>query len=259
MIADTSRKRAWTHDALSREKFHSVKTFTMPATLPFTLHADSSPSTSSKAVSERTVARLAFYRRVLLRALSEGRTTLFSHEIATICDATPAQVRRDLMAVGTLGHPIHGYETEALLAQLDRFLDAPRGVRLALVGVGNLGRALLAYFARGRSYLTIEAAFDTDPSKIGRTISGCPVAPVEQIGEVLATTHVDVGVIAVPEESAQHVADLLVGAGVRSLLNLAPMRLHVPSRVFVEDVDLGIAIERAAFYGRQRNKGDTAE
>ncbi|MGN6182794.1 MAG: redox-sensing transcriptional repressor Rex [Thermoanaerobaculia bacterium] len=212
--------------------------------------------TPSRAISAKTIARLAHYRRVLLRAGSSGRTTIFSHEIASICDATPAQVRRDLMAVGTLGHPIHGYAIEGLLAQLDRFLDAPRGVRMALVGVGNLGRALLTYFARGRSYLTIEAAFDTDPAKIGRMISGCRVQSIDAIAEALIATPIDVGVIAVPEEFAQHVADLLVGAGVRSLLNLAPTRLHVPDDVFVEDVDLGIAIERAAFYARHRGKGE---
>jgi redox-sensing transcriptional repressor len=229
-----------------------VKTFTAP--FAPTLLADPTPS---RAISAKTIARLAHYRRVLLRAHSSGRAKIFSHEIASICDATPAQVRRDLMAVGTLGHPIHGYDIEALLAQLDRFLDAPRGVRMALVGVGNLGRALLTYFARGRSYLTIEAAFDTDPGKIGRTINGCRVQPIESIGESLTVTPVDVGVIAVPEEVAQRVADLLVCAGVRSLLNLAPTRLHVPDDVFVEDVDLGIAIERAAFYARHRGKGES--
>lgn len=210
------------------------------------------PPVPSRAISVKTIARLAQYRRVLVRAHAGGRATIYSHEIASICDATPAQVRRDLMAVGTLGHPIHGYDIEALLAQLDRFLDAPRGVRMALVGVGNLGRALLTYFARGRSAIIIEAAFDTDPAKIGCSISGCGVQPIERIGDVLAATPIDVGVIAVPEDVAQHVADLLVCAGVRSLLNLAPMRLHVPENVFVEDVDLGIAIERAAFYSRHR-------
>jgi redox-sensing transcriptional repressor len=226
----------------------------MMTTLPIPpLSTDPTPS---RAISARTVARLAFYRRVLLRAHSSGRTTIFSHEIADICDATSAQVRRDLMAVGTLGHPIHGYEIEGLLGQLDQFLDAPHGVRMALVGVGNLGRALLTYFARGRSPMAIEAAFDSDPAKIGRAISGCHVEPVERIGEVLAATPVDVAVIAVPEEFAQHVADQLVAAGVRSLLNLAPTRLRVPDTVFVEDVDLGIAIERAAFYARHGDKGD---
>jgi redox-sensing transcriptional repressor len=222
----------------------------MPVLHRLAPRATAAPST--RAISSRTVARLAHYRRVLLRASNAGTVSMYSHEIAAICDATPAQVRRDLMAVGTLGHPIHGYDVETVLAQLDLFLDSPRGIRMALVGVGNLGRALLSYFARGRSPMTMEAAFDNDPAKVGTLIGGVPVEPLSRIATVLQGTPVDVGVLAVPEDCAQSVADLLVTAGVRSLLNLAPIRLHLPPTVYVEDVDLGIAIERAAWYGRHR-------
>lgn len=207
---------------------------------------------SPRAVSERVIGRLAFYRRILQRAAEDGRVTIYSHEIAEACDATSTQVRRDLMAVGFPGHPIHGYDVEGLLAKMDRFLEVHRGVRLALVGVGNLGRALMSYFSRGRSTMTIEAAFDVDPARVNRTIGGIHSYPLDQLPDVLAGTKVDVGVIAVPEDAAQHVADLLVAAGVRSLINLAPVRVRVPRSVFVEDVDIGIAIERAAFYARRR-------
>lgn len=205
-----------------------------------------------RAVSERVIGRLAFYRRILQRAAEDGRTAIYSHEIAEACDATSTQVRRDLMAVGFAGHPIHGYDIEGLLAKMDRFLEVHRGVRLALVGVGNLGRALMSYFSRGRSATTIEAAFDVDPARVNRTIGGIRSYPLDELPAVLAEAKVDVGVIAVPDEAAQHVADLLVAAGVRSLINLAPVRLRVPRNVFVDDVDIGIAIERAAFYARRR-------
>jgi redox-sensing transcriptional repressor len=204
------------------------------------------------AVSERVVARLALYRRILLRAADGNRPHLFSHEIAAICGTTSAQVRRDLMAVGFAGHPVYGYDVAGLLEKLDVFLDKGRGVRMALVGVGNLGRALLSYFNNGRSHTAIVAAFDSDPARVNRTIGGCHCYPIADLRRVVATTPVDVAVIAVPSEAAQEVAGQLVAAGVRSLLNLAPVRLHVPRHVYVEDVDLGIAIEKAAFYARSK-------
>lgn len=193
---------------------------------------------AKREVSQRTVGRLAHYRRILLRARNSGREQLFSHEIAEIAGVTSAQVRRDLMVVGFAGHPVHGYDIDGLLAKLDRFLDRGRPIRMALAGVGNLGRALLAYFNEG-----IVAAFDADPER-GH--------PIEELPRVLAQVQVDVGVIAVPANAAQEVADLFVAAGVRSLLNLAPVHLQVPGSVFVEDVDLGLAIERAAFFARAK-------
>jgi redox-sensing transcriptional repressor len=212
------------------------------------------PRRAGSEVSEKVVARLALYRRILLRAADAEQSFIFSHEIAGICGATSAQVRRDLMAVGFVGHPIYGYEIAGLVAKLDSFLDRGRGVRMALVGVGNLGRALLSYFNAGKQQMTIVAAFDTDRTRVNRTIGGCHSHHLDELPQVLSETRVDVGVIAVPAAAAQQVADMLVAAGVRSLINLAPVRLQLPRNVFVEDVDLGIAIEKAAFYARSRRK-----
>lgn len=203
-------------------------------------------------VPEKVVARLALYRRILVRAANADRESIFSHEIAGICGTTSAQVRRDLMSVGYLGHPAYGYDIDGLLRKLDGFFDEGRGIRMALVGVGNLGRALLPYFNSAGSSMTIVAAFDTDPARVHRTVGGCKSHPLDDLRRVLAETPVDVAVIAVPAAAAQQTAETLIAAGVHSLINLAPVRLVVPNDIYVEYVDLGIAIEKAAFYAHTK-------
>jgi len=212
------------------------------------------PLRGNLRVPEKVVARLALYRRILARAAKADRESIFSHEIAGICGTTSAQVRRDLMSVGYLGHPAYGYDIEGLLKKLDGFFDEGRGIRMALVGVGNLGSALLPYFNSADSSMSIVAAFDNDPARFSRTIQGCRAHSVDELPRILKETDVDVAVIAVPAAAAQQTADILIAAGVRSLINLAPVRLVVPTEVYVEYVDLGIAIEKAAFYAHSRDK-----
>lgn len=219
-----------------------------------TLTAASRSTRGIIRVPEKVVARLALYRRILARAANGDRESIFSHEIAGICGTTSAQVRRDLMAVGYLGHPAYGYDIEGLLKKLDGFLDNGGGVRMALVGVGNLGHALLPYFNRGESPMSIVVAFDSDSARVRDDLSGCRCYGIDELSRVLAASPVDVGIIAVPAAAAQETATLLIGAGVRSLINLAPVRLVVPNTVYVEYVDLGIAIEKAAFYARSKGR-----
>jgi len=205
---------------------------------------------------QRTVARLAQYRRLLLHARDDGKATIYSHEIGDILGITPPQVRRDLMEVGFLGHPRHGYETAGLLGKLDSYFGMDRGIHMVLVGVGNLGRAVLGYFVGKQSHITLEAAFDADPEKHGRVLHGCRCYPVSDIPLVLAGKTIHVGLIAVPAPEAQKTADLLVAAGVRSLVNFAPARLRVPPTVFVEDLDVTLGIEKAAYFAKTLGTGD---
>jgi redox-sensing transcriptional repressor len=164
---------------------------------------------------------------------------------------SPAQVRRDLMEVGYIGHPRHGYEVLGLLAKIDVFLGAEENLRMVLVGAGNLGRAILGHFAV-HADITVEAAFDSDPEKTGRVLNGCRCYPIESLHEVLSGRPADVGIIAVPAASAQRIADLLVIAGVRGLLNFAPARLRVPEGVYVEDMDVTLAAEKVGYLSRKR-------
>ena len=208
---------------------------------------------NSKArVSGKSVGRLGFYRRIVAQAVGASERHIHSHELARRAGVTAAQVRRDLMAVGFSGNPKLGYELSGLHESLSNFLDGAVPERLALIGVGNLGKALLSYFSRGRSSIVIGAAFDMDSEKAGRLFHGCRCYPMEELAQVLKKEGIKVAVITVPAEAAQKVAARLVSADVRGILNFAPVALQVPASVYVENVDVTMYLEKVAFFGKQR-------
>lgn len=204
--------------------------------------------------SDRTIGRLSLYRRMLYNAKSEGRRYIYSHEIASLVGVTPAQVRRDLMSIGYSGSPNRGYDTNELLRSIEVFLYAPDGQNVVLAGVGNLGRAILAYFTGRRPRLQIVASFDSDPMKANRVILGCRCHPLSELAKVVKEQRVDVGILTVPASAAQDVAENLVAAGVTGIVNFAPVALRVPPNVYVEDIDLAMALEKVAFFSRQSRK-----
>lgn len=198
-------------------------------------------------IPSRTVERLIIYRRVL----GDFRPAyVFSHQLAALARVSPAQVRRDLMVAGIKGSPGSGYRTSYLLDNFARILDAPAGVSAVLVGVGNIGRALLEHFGGPQTQIHFVAAFDIDPAKIGRTIAGCPCWDVAQLPSRAVELGPGLGVIAVPPERAQAVADALTAVSVRAIVNFAPVLLRVRPGVHVEQVDIARAIAKAAYFGR---------
>ena len=201
-------------------------------------------------IPEKTIERLSLYRRLLGNLEGNARTHVFSHELATMSQSSAAQVRRDLMLTGLTGHPKRGYEVQGLIDEIDRVLDGPDEQRIAFVGVGNLGRALLSFFTGRRRKLAVVAAFDVDPYKVGRVIHGCRVHPVDQLGAVIREQRVRLGVITTPAEYAQDIADEMVAAGVTGIVNLAPRPLVVPDHVYVDQVDLTGSLERVAYFAR---------
>jgi redox-sensing transcriptional repressor len=205
-----------------------------------------------KKVSAKAIGRLSLYRFLLDNLRQEGVATVFSHELATAANCSPAQVRRDLMEINYTGSPVHGYQVALLIESIDNFLDDPRGRHVALIGVGNLGRALLAYFRGRRPKLTIVAAFDANETKTDRMINGCQVFPMGRLTEIIKEKRIHVAIIATPPSVAQQVAEQLIEAGVRGLLNFAPLRLRTPSNVYVEDADMTICLEKVAYFSRLR-------
>ena len=199
--------------------------------------------------SDSTIGRLSLYRRVVSERILENIQFVCSHELAVAAGVTASQVRRDLMLVGTNGNT-KGYEAQRLLDDIESVIEAPDLQEVALVGVGNLGRAILAYFAGRRPKLAITVAFDNDPAVAGRLINGCPCHPATKLGEIVAERSIHTAIVAVPAASAQQVADALVAAGVRGILNFAPLRLRLPVGVYVENVDLTSSLEKAAYFAR---------
>lgn len=204
------------------------------------------------AVSGKTIGRLSLYRRVLYGLRADGERFVFSHQLAALAGGSAAQVRRDVMAVGYTGSPTKGYDVNELARAIGSFLDAPAGQSVALVGVGNLGRAILAYFTGRRPKLSIKAAFDVDAGKVNRVIHGCRCHPLEDIDVVVKELGITMAVITVPADQAQGVAEKLVRAGVYGLVNFAPVRLWVPGHVYVEDIDMAMSLEKVAYFARER-------
>ncbi len=204
-------------------------------------------------ISDKTVGRLSLYRRLLSNLLREKEEEfVFSHRLARAAGVTAAQVRRDMMVIGYNGSPKKGYAIGDLIESIGYFLDAPGVQTVALVGVGNLGRAILTYFAGRRPNLKIVAVFDNDPNKAGTVISGCRCYAMQDMPEVFKEKKVNTAIVTVPASQAQSVADTLVAAGVRGLLNFAPVNLRVPVSVYVEDMDITTSLEKAAFFARCR-------
>lgn len=198
-------------------------------------------------VPVNTIGRLSLYRRLLLGHLATGARQVYSHELARLAVSTPAQVRRDLMTIGFSGSPRKGYGIQELIEAIQAVLARSVETRVALVGVGNLGRAILAYYAN-RQPVRFVAAFDRAPEKAGRILHGCRCYPSDHMDEVVRREGIHVGVVAVPASEAQGVADQLVLAGVTGILNFAPVRLHVPPGLYVENVDLMMALDKVAYY-----------
>ncbi|MHB9027947.1 MAG: redox-sensing transcriptional repressor Rex [Candidatus Latescibacterota bacterium] len=203
-------------------------------------------------IPDKTIGRLSLYRRLLNRLIGEGVRSVYSHQLASLARVTPAQVRRDIMSIGYSGNPNRGYDILELVESIGQSLDDPEGQRAALVGVGNLGRAILTYFAGRRPKLTIVAAFDSDPRKCDRVIQGCRCHRIERLADVVSELGIDIGAITVPAGEAQRVADLMVRAGIRGILNYAPVRLQTPNNVYVEDIDMTMSMEKVAYYARKK-------
>jgi redox-sensing transcriptional repressor len=201
-------------------------------------------------VPVKTIGRLSLYRRLLNTLLMSNVQSIYSHQLASLAGGTAAQVRRDMMSIGYTGSPKRGYDVRELIESIGIFLDSPRSQGVALVGIGNLGRAIMSYFAGRRPRLSIVAAFDVDPYKTDRVILGCRCYHLSQLTETVASLDIRVGIVTVPAAEAQSIAEQMVIAGVRGILNFAPVPLRVPPEVYVEDIDMTMSLEKVAYFAR---------
>ncbi len=205
------------------------------------------PSHAMKAsIPPATVARLPVYLRSLL-SLPSDRATCSSEELAQIAGVQSAQVRKDLSLVGLRGIRGVGYDIAGLRHQLTTLLGLDREYRVVIVGAGNLGRALAAFEGFAEWGFNIVALFDADPAKVGKRVSGLPVAAMGELETIVADNDASIGIIATPPRAAQEVADRLTAAGVRSILNFAPTVLKVHD-VEVRRVDLSSELQILAHH-----------
>lgn len=197
------------------------------------------------------MGRLSLYRRLLDSIRRAGTTSIYSHQLGRLAGVSPTVVRRDFMVIGYTGSPNRGYEVETCLQSIERFLVGASRQEIALIGVGRLGRALLSHFTEYRLMPHITVGFDTKPDIVGTSVQGCPVYHISELDKVVAERGIRVGIIAVPAEQAQDMADQLVRAGIVSIVTFAASALQVPEEVFVDYVDITSALESAAFFAQE--------
>ena len=199
-------------------------------------------------IPEMTIRRLSVYTRCLLQLEEDGVKTISSQELAERFNLNSAQVRKDLAYFGEFGVRGIGYYVSGLKAELLKILGLDREWQVALVGFGNLGSALFHYRGFAKQGFRISAIFDDDPQKIGQVIEGVAIQPMKELPREAKAKNLHIGIIAVPAEAAQAVAEKLVASGVKAVLNFAPTRIKVGRDVRLKNVDLSIELETLSFY-----------
>jgi redox-sensing transcriptional repressor len=194
------------------------------------------------------IDRLPLYARALSSLEAEGREVVSSQELGVRLAVTPAQIRKDLSYFGRFGKQGRGYNVRRLLGELRQILGLERQWKMALVGVGRLGRAILGYQGFIPQGFHIVAAFDVDPKTVGRTVGGLTVKPVEKLEKTLAADQIDIGIVAVPADHAQKVIDCLIRCGVRAILTYAPVSAQVPDGVQIRRIDPVLTLQGMTYY-----------
>lgn len=191
-----------------------------------------------KHIPEPTLRRLPGYHHLLTILAGEGQEYVSCSVIGRALSLDPTQVRKDIAVTGIEGKPKVGYDLSELMGAIENFLGWNNPTQAFLAGVGHLGQALLGAQQFNKYGMDIVAAFDVDPKKIGKNIQGREVLPLEKLANLARRMHVVMGIIAVPAESAQYVADQMVAGGVQAIWNFAPVALNTVPNVIVQNEDL---------------------
>lgn len=207
--------------------------------------------TRTRGIPEATVGRLPVYLRVLLDLDDRGELSISSERLAELAGLNAAKVRKDLSYLGTYGTRGVGYDVIQLINEISRELGLTQDWVVAIVGFGNLGHALANYKGFEERGFRVAAIFDIDKQKVGERLAGVRVKHLDDLKDVVKEEAVSIAIIATPAGVAQEVADKLVEAGVRSILNFAPALINVPPDVTVRKVDLSMELQILAYY-RQR-------
>jgi redox-sensing transcriptional repressor len=198
--------------------------------------------------------RLSRYLRYLEELESRGKTTTSSRELGEALGVTAAQVRKDLGYFGQFGFPGLGYKISNLIPEIKRILGTERSWKLCIVGIGNLGNALLRYKGFAAHGFQIVTLFDSSSRLVGRTIEGLTVHPVDKMPQIVREKGIEIAILSVPAAAAQEVADSLVEAGIRGIYNFAPVRLSLPEEVSYVSIDLAVELEQLAFLVSHRER-----
>lgn len=204
--------------------------------------------TAAGDVSPLTLNRLSVYLRSLRQLREQGVKRISSQRLADRFHLSSAQIRKDLAQFGEFGIRGVGYEIEHLIERLTALLGLDRRLRLLIVGVGNLGSALTRYVGFNTGSFQVVGAVDTDPDKVGGRVGNVTVHHPAELTRLVGETGAEIGILAVPAEAAQETYEALVAAGIRAVLNFAPVRLRIAAGVPTKSVDFRIHLEELGFY-----------
>ena len=202
----------------------------------------------------KTIERLSQYRRILLNCQTAGKTHIYSHELAHLLNITAVQVRRDIMLMGYSSSQKKGYDIKDIVNVIGNILDPKKNQNVAVVGVGNLGRAITSYFKGKRSKLNIVATFDNDPAKVNTVISGVNCYPIKQLPELIKSLDISIAILTVTPGHASIVAENLVMAGIKGILNFTSVPLNISPNVYLEEYDMVTSMEKVSYYVKKNNR-----
>lgn len=199
-----------------------------------------------RKIPQATAKRLPLYYRFLTHFNQQGKTRISSQELSKVVKIDPATIRRDFSYFGALGKKGYGYNVEYLLGFFRKTLDQDEITEVALIGVGNLGTALLNYNFLKSNNTKIVMAFDRDPDKVGKDCDGVPIYHIDQLEEKLGD--VRVAILTVPATEAEKITEKLIDNGILGILNFTPARITVPNYVRVHHIDLSIELQALIYF-----------
>ena len=201
-----------------------------------------------KKISQSTIERLAKYYRTLENFIKNDKPSISSDDLADNDGITSAQVRKDLSYFGTFGKRGFGYQTENLFENIQKILGLNKRWNLAIVGIGNIGKALTNFNDFKKYNFYVRAIFDTDPQKIGNDVNGLTIHDMSSFKQRIKHLDIHIGILAVQGDYAQQVADLMVDSGIKAIMNFAPKSLKVPNDVLIKNQNIAIGLESLSYY-----------
>ncbi|MBC34996.1 MAG: redox-sensing transcriptional repressor Rex [Bacteroidetes bacterium] len=201
---------------------------------------------------KKTVQRLSRYRRLLYKYRYLSEPYIYSHDLARLLNLNPVQVRRDLMLIGSAGNHRKGYNVNELNNLIGEIIDSEGLQKVAIVGAGRLGQAIMNYVADQEMNLKVAAVFDIDTHKIGKKFSDVECYDISKVTEVVPQKGITIGIIAVPSEFATSIADILLGSGVEGILNFSSVHLDLPKSIYLKEFDIITTLEEMAYFVKNK-------
>jgi redox-sensing transcriptional repressor len=202
---------------------------------------------------EKTIERLSKYRRCLHVIMNEKKTHVYSHELAKMLNLTPVQIRRDIMLIGHSGTLRKGYDVRKLNDLIGKIIESTDEIHIAIIGLGNLGKAIMDYIQGKSMKLSIHAAFDVNPEKTDRLYKGIPCFHINELQDKVKQLNITVAILTTPTEVVQDVADKLIVAGIKGVLNYTTSPLHLPSNIYHEEYDMITSLEKVAYFVKSQS------